>query len=544
MAPFRYEHYRNPYAGSIGEMLLHQNDPQARAAETIGQAQARAAEMSGNAWGSALANIGQTVAAIPQQVTAYKANDQRQKMQELQLSEQQRAISQRDLLSKVIRETPQLDEDGVSLYDVPAVAKALAAVGVEPGEAVKQLGAVNDAFRAEKSAKLALIKRGAEGVIAAGNDPTLAAHFLDQLEKNGSFSKEQVDQYRAFIEQDPENNVSKLTAALVGKRDLMTVAPGATVVDKGTGKDVYTAPERPSVVAGEARAEAAQKETARHNLEQERIAGLTAGRAEAAAAETKRHNGAMERIQQQKVTNAANDKTELTDAGLDAAALNFAKTGTLPPLGMGDKHTRVRIINRAAEMMPGLDVASAKADFQANQTSLTKLQAQRDAVTAFERTASRNIDIFLETAGKVVDTGSPYLNTPVRAVTGRMLGSTNQADYDAARQAAVTEIAKVIQNPNLAGQLSDTARKEVEAFNPANATLKQSVSVMRLLKREMAGRTDFLDDALAGIRTRIKNAGQPPPDAGSSVTVQTPKGAFTFPTQAAADEFKKKAGIK
>ena len=66
-------------------------------------------------------------------------------------------------------------------------------------------------------------------------------------------------------------------------------------------------------------------------------------------------------------------------------------------------------------MMPGLDLATAKADFEANKASLTSLQKQRDAIGAFEQTAQKNIDIFLEQAGKVVDTGSPLANARVSA---------------------------------------------------------------------------------------------------------------------------------
>lgn len=205
----------------------------------------------------------------------------------------------------------------------------------------------------------------------------------------------------------------------------------------------------------------------------------------------------------------ADDVTELTPAGLDAAALNYAKTGVMPALGMGDKTTRKQIINRAAAMMPGLDIASAKADFSANQESLKAMQKQRDAITSFEQTASKNIDVFLASAGKVVDTGSPMANSLARLVSGKMLGSADQAAYDAARQVAVSEIAKITQNPTLAGQLSDTARKEIADFNEKGATLKQTVRVMRLLKQDMANRTVALDETLNGIKDRIKKGQQP-----------------------------------
>jgi len=233
----------------------------------------------------------------------------------------------------------------------------------------------------------------------------------------------------------------------------------------------------------------------------------TNARADAAAAEARRHNLATEGQAAQTHRDSQGDKTDLTPEGLDAAAMMFAKTGQLPALGNGDKTTRKAIINRAAALVPGLDVATAKADYGANNASLKGMQKQRDTISAFEQTASKNIDLFLEQAGKVVDTGSPLANTAFRLVSGKMLGSTDQAAYDAARQVAVNEIAKITNGGGLSGVLSDSARKEVSEFNPQNATLKQSVAVMRTLKRDMANRAGGLDDSIAAIQARIKKGG-------------------------------------
>lgn len=207
---------------------------------------------------------------------------------------------------------------------------------------------------------------------------------------------------------------------------------------------------------------------------------------------------------------------KLTAAGRDAAARNYAVTGQLPPMGMGKEAaaTKAAIVNRAAEMYPDLDLASNSAEYRSNRGSLVKMQAQRDAIGAFEQTAGKNIDIFLKEAGKVVDTGSPLANTAVRMVSGKMLGSENQAAYDAARQVAVNEIAKITSgSSNLGGALSDSARKEISDFNPQNATLKQTVAVMRILKQDMANRTIAMDKQIAEISGRIKggNSQSAPP---------------------------------
>jgi hypothetical protein len=210
---------------------------------------------------------------------------------------------------------------------------------------------------------------------------------------------------------------------------------------------------------------------------------------------------------------------QLTPAGLDVAALTYFKTGQMPTLGMGDRGNRQAIINRAATLTPAdrtriegmADIASNKQDFAANTKSLGALQQQRDSIGAFEQTALKNIDVFLDQAGKVVDTGSPLANTLAREFSGTVLGDKNVAAYKAARQVAINEIAKITSNPTLAGQLSDTARQEVAEFNPKNATVAQTVNVMRLLKTEMGNRVSSLDNQIGEIKKRGKTA---PPAGG------------------------------
>jgi hypothetical protein len=216
----------------------------------------------------------------------------------------------------------------------------------------------------------------------------------------------------------------------------------------------------------------------------------------------------------------SDDVTELTPEGLDAAALNYAKTGMLPPLGMGDKTTRKQIINRAAAMMPGLDIASAKADYGANQSSLTALQKQRDALGAFEETAIKNLDVFLAAAKNIPDMGSPLLNRPLRALNERVLGGVELSAYNTARRTVIPEFAKILANPGLSGQLSDSARHEIEDVISGNATLAQTIAAASVLKQDTENRRRSYDDQIAGIRARLAKGSQgqtPPPPTSPGV---------------------------
>lgn len=241
MAPFQYSPYRSPYVGTMAELMM---EP--------GRAQAQAAQQSGQAWGQAANQIGQIAGSIPQQIQQQQYLQQQTALHGLQLSEAQKAAQFRDALSVTLKNTPQQTEDGVSVYDLPAIAKSLAdqGHGAYTGDVVKTLSSLNDAFRAEAAAKVAVVQRGAQAIVRAGNDPGLALHFLDQLEANKSYPKEQIDQFRAFIQQDPAN-VAKLTAALAGPQKIGAARPGSTLYNESNGATVATVPslpERPTVV--------------------------------------------------------------------------------------------------------------------------------------------------------------------------------------------------------------------------------------------------------------------------------------------------------
>lgn len=211
----------------------------------------------------------------------------------------------------------------------------------------------------------------------------------------------------------------------------------------------------------------------------------------------------------------------LTTEGLDLAALQFAKTGSMPTLGMGASTTRQAIINRAAELYPSLDVASNQAAFRANQQSLAALQKSRDAVAAFEQTALKNLDLFTDQAKQIIDSGSPLLNFPLRAVTQKMVGSEKFQAFQAARRVAVNEIARVTSNPNLTGVLSDSARHEVESFIPESATLKEVFRVANVLRQDMRNRRESMDEEISAVKSRIGGGSAPAHSTGKGATAYT-----------------------
>jgi hypothetical protein len=203
---------------------------------------------------------------------------------------------------------------------------------------------------------------------------------------------------------------------------------------------------------------------------------------------------------------ASDDATlALTPEALALTAHQYAMTGQLPPMGMGKAGAAVRtaIINEAAKVYSGLDLPTQVAAYNANKASLGKMQAQRDAVGSFEETALKNLDVFLDAAKKVSDTGSPWLNKPLRTINERLLGSAEMSAFNTARRTVIPEFAKILNNPTLSGQLSDSARHEVEQVVSGDATLQQIIAAANVLKTDVRNRKTSLDDTITDIQKRI-----------------------------------------
>ncbi len=196
----------------------------------------------------------------------------------------------------------------------------------------------------------------------------------------------------------------------------------------------------------------------------------------------------------------------------DMAAENYYQTGQLPA-GARSPGMISSIINRAAELHPGGNLAGNKAAYQANASSLKNVTGTLDTLSAFESTGLKNLKNFTDLAQKIPDTGIPWLNTPMRLVNQKMLGSSDQAAALAAGQVALREIARVTNDPKLSGALTDSARNEVSSLIPANATLPQIKRVAEVLQQDMANVHQGLSQQKQDIQNRISGTPTALPNA-------------------------------
>lgn len=213
---------------------------------------------------------------------------------------------------------------------------------------------------------------------------------------------------------------------------------------------------------------------------------------------------------------------QLPQDALAQQAERYSQTGELPGELTRSPGTIAAIISLAAKLHPNQDLASNKATFAANKASLTKLQSNLDAVSAFENTAIRNLDQVVKTGAQIPDLGARFANVPVRAISGDILGTPQMAAFRTALLTAQTESAKVLNSANLSGVLSDEARKEAAKVLNGDLPFPAMLASINQLKTDFGNRHQSYAMQIADIQGRLHGAGN------NAAPTQTPAGPSKF----------------
>lgn len=194
----------------------------------------------------------------------------------------------------------------------------------------------------------------------------------------------------------------------------------------------------------------------------------------------------------------------LSGPALDQIAEQFHTTGQLPPTGMGAAGMLMRkqIINRASELHPDANLAGNKADYKADSASLGVQKKILDNAESWERTGKANLNILLGVAQNLKDTGSPWINRPVRTFMEKGVGDPNQTAFRAAHATVVNEYAKILSGAQGSGSVTEGARHEAESMLPLDATWEQLSAAAKILDTDAGNRIGSLRQQVATIRGR------------------------------------------
>lgn len=185
-------------------------------------------------------------------------------------------------------------------------------------------------------------------------------------------------------------------------------------------------------------------------------------------------------------------------------ARRYAMTGTMPPnIGRNGQQSR-QIREDANKFFPNEDPMANSSFYTANKKSMNTAIPVFDAIDQYERTAKDNIDNSMPLLDKVVNSGVPWINRPLREINVKALGDQDIPAYNAASKINANEIARILSmasaNP---GVLSDASRTEAEnLINAKDATPAQLLKTYKVLRTDMQNRRAEAGQQIQDIQSR------------------------------------------
>lgn len=171
---------------------------------------------------------------------------------------------------------------------------------------------------------------------------------------------------------------------------------------------------------------------------------------------------------------------------------------------------------RGQDLSASPEVAAEKAkarlqatgELKAEVQDLTKLRQQQSAVNSFENTAIKNGEVLVDLAKKVDKTGVPVFERWIRAGRHELAGDTDVSEFNFQYQTFVTEVARILQSPNLTGALPVSMRHEIQEGLPRASSAKQFEQTFQRIKKDFQFRKDSIDDEVKSVRENIRGQGK------------------------------------
>lgn len=548
---------------SLLDLIAHSYDE-------LGAARAGAAERVGQIWSNAATQLGQ----IPEQAQQLQTQQLGNQVTQAQLVAAKAAQQGQVNANSIIATLPQTPD---GLFDTDAMTQKFAAANVPPEVSSKLVGSMDSLNqitlknRQQRTDNLADVANeilthyptASDGTSPA-IDPSSVQFGVGYAQQQGLITPAQADQVNQAMTAGTDPRTVLETVRGLGKKynaapnyePLPANSPG--VVNKNTGGITPTgippALKTPGeitakalglkaqIASGQPVSDADQAWLDAYNEQTQKQGNATVNdtmTVDGKATPVVIRNGAPfdlggqpidpKRIGARPPASASAVTVSMTDPAIDQAAQKYLDTGQLPSGMGGAAVTRNnQIMNRAAQINGGASLSANSAEYAANKSTLTAATKQLNNLQAFENTANANLKQFTDLANAIPDTGVPWLNTPVRALSQNLVGSTAMPAVNAARQVALTEISRIVSNPNLTGQLSDSARSEVMGLSPDSATLPQIKAVVNVLQQDMANRRTALQAQVSGIQSRLGGGAPPPPSSAQFTHQPVPGHAGVF----------------
>lgn len=226
-------------------------------------------------------------------------------------------------------------------------------------------------------------------------------------------------------------------------------------------------------------------------------------------AERVRHNKEMEALRG-KMTGGAGGDSGLSPLGIQYLSAFVQLNGRMP-IGMSRNNPAAwAVMNNLAEEaqaagMSPQDWAAAGPLTQQKLGAYGQLYKMRNAVESFGEMLKLNGSILKKLSEKVDRSGSPYVNRSVLWLKQNAVNDPDVSEYLAQVEIFLPEVARVLNNPNLAGQLTDSAREEMRLAITGALPPKALAQVIDRVSSDADNRLGTLDAQLEKIKHEIRN---------------------------------------
>jgi len=217
----------------------------------------------------------------------------------------------------------------------------------------------------------------------------------------------------------------------------------------------------------------------------------------------------------------------LTPEGVELAARQYLKDGRMPSLGF-DSGSKRAILDRAGQIEKEEggefgQVPGARAEFHANSLALNNITKDLTAIRPFADMLDTNAGILKTLAAKVAKTDTRYANKTLNWLGQNVTGDADVAEFLAQMRFVQTEAARVLNNPRLVGQLTDTARHEMEGVVDGTLSLDQTNRVIDRILQDSKNRIGAMEKQRTGLAKTLRGEGGKSPDSSPGAAAAAPK---------------------
>lgn len=140
----------------------------------------------------------------------------------------------------------------------------------------------------------------------------------------------------------------------------------------------------------------------------------------------------------------------------------------------------------------GTEISGKKIEYKADSSGLVALTKDLTAIEPFKVMLDTNVGIAKDLAKKVMKTDSTLANKPIAWIQQNVTGNPDVAEYMAQIQIVQTEAARVLNNPRLVGQLTDSARHEMQNIVQGTMPLESTIRVLDRIKKDGDNRVNAM----------------------------------------------------